>query len=90
MQRRHRWGQDLPLPPLAGRDAAAEFLVIRDARPAAEHHYLVLPLTHTPDVKHVTAEDLPMLRPGPGRNVPEPPSADPRLPSKPQPTFGRV
>eukprot|EP00667_Euglena_gracilis_P008908 EG_transcript_9033 len=40
----------------------SEFLVIRDARPAAEHHYLVLPLTHTPDVKHVTAEDLPMLR----------------------------
>eukprot|EP00669_Euglena_mutabilis_P014317 TRINITY_DN9378_c0_g1_i1.p6 TRINITY_DN9378_c0_g1~~TRINITY_DN9378_c0_g1_i1.p6 ORF type:complete len:114 (-),score=34.88 TRINITY_DN9378_c0_g1_i1:563-904(-) len=38
-------------------------MVIRDHRPAAEHHYLVVALNHhSPDPKHLTPADLPLLR----------------------------
>jgi len=40
-----------------------DLMVIRDHRPAAEHHYLVVALNHhSPDPKHLTPADLPLLR----------------------------
>eukprot|EP00669_Euglena_mutabilis_P009389 TRINITY_DN4300_c0_g2_i1.p1 TRINITY_DN4300_c0_g2~~TRINITY_DN4300_c0_g2_i1.p1 ORF type:complete len:193 (+),score=56.25 TRINITY_DN4300_c0_g2_i1:72-650(+) len=38
-----------------------KFLVIKDHRPAAEHHYLVLPVMHMEDAKHLTLADIPLV-----------------------------
>eukprot|EP00668_Euglena_longa_P003696 GGOE01004338.1.p1 GENE.GGOE01004338.1~~GGOE01004338.1.p1 ORF type:complete len:185 (-),score=29.68 GGOE01004338.1:448-1002(-) len=38
-----------------------KFLAIRDHRPAAPHHYLVLPICHMDDAKHLTRKDIPTV-----------------------------
>eukprot|EP00667_Euglena_gracilis_P022723 EG_transcript_25404 len=38
-----------------------KFVAIRDHRPAAPHHYLILPICHMDDAKHLTRKDIPIV-----------------------------
>lgn len=38
-----------------------EFVVFPDMRPAAPHHYLIVPRHHYIDVRHLTAQHVPMV-----------------------------
>lgn len=37
-------------------------VIFKDIRPASTHHYLVVPKAHTKDAKHLTPDDISLLR----------------------------
>ena len=39
-----------------------EYEYFRDHRPAAEHHYLVIPKKHFEKITTLTKQDIPMIR----------------------------
>ncbi|KAK7099282.1 hypothetical protein V1264_003442 [Littorina saxatilis] len=38
-----------------------DVVIFKDIRPAASHHYLVVPKVHKKDAKHLTTSDVPLL-----------------------------
>lgn len=38
-----------------------EIIIFTDIRPAAKHHYLIVPKKHIKDVKQLTREDVPLV-----------------------------
>lgn len=39
-----------------------EFIIVDDIKPASKYHYLVVPLTHIPNINLLKAADIPLCK----------------------------